>query len=263
MRSSTIAAALLVLAVSGCAGPAATQTGGGTSSGSSRPAATTKSAADVPLGTVGDAVAAGWLAGTATPTFPAGTAGKVDVVASGPVVASPGGTQVPIAVRNGTPDTISSINVTGAVMDPTGKILGSGQSQELNPASVPSGGVALGTIYFNPNTKIPADAKLEFTVASRKLEGKPYLQDLKIDQANAVSDSITGKATNTSGDTVTGPFGVDVTCFDDKGALLSQYVGYASPSAALAEGQSVTFQVPLFGKPCPTFLVGVSGFGHL
>lgn len=262
-RLSTIAAALLLLGISGCAGPAATQTGGGPSSGGATPTATTKPSAAAVPGTTEDAVAAGWLAGTATPSIPEVSTGKVDVVVSGPIAPNPGGTLIPFALRNGTGDAISSIDVTGAATDATGKILASGQSQGLSPATVQPGGVALGFVYFDPNTDIPADSKVEFTVASRPLKGEPYFRDLKVEQANAVGDSITGKATNPSKDTLNGPYSVHATCFDEAGALLSSHGGFASPSADLAEGQSVMFQVSLYGKPCPSFLLGVSGYGPL
>lgn len=255
------AAALLALVVSGCSAPA-TQTGGGTARGSAESAAPTakSSPATVKLGTTADSVATGWMAGTAKPSLPAGSEGKVDVVASGPIKADAiGSVTLPVAVRNNTADTITSIEVSGAAMDKSGMIVGSGRSQGLSPASVPPGGVSLGYVYFG--SKVPATADLEFTVASKPLEGKPYFRDLKVNQANAVGAAITGKATNTSEDTLHGPFGVHITCFDQKGALLNSQGGFASPSADLAEGQSVTFQVSLYGKPCPSFLLGVSGYG--
>lgn len=232
------------------------------SPGSSTAAPTEQSAA-IKMGTIADAVSAGWFAGTAKPDFPTGAEGKVDIVSSGPIVATSGGTTVPVALRNGTADPITGIDVTGAAVDAAGKILASGRSQGFSPASVPSGGVSLGYVYFDLNTKLPANAKIEFTVASKPLEGKPYFQDLKVDQANAVGGAITGKATSTSDNTVKGPFGVHLTCFDQKGALLSSQVGFASPDADLSKGQSVTFQISLYNEPCPSFLVGVSGYGPL
>lgn len=168
---------------------------------------------------------------------------------------------VPIAIRNSTPQTVTSIEVTGAAKDKAGKIVGSGQSQGINPASVPAGGIALGFVYYT--SKIPANAKIDFTVASSPLEGDPYFQDLKMDSANLVSDAITGQATNTSPSKLTGPYGVQVVCFDKRGKLLSTQVGYASPDADLEPEQSVTFQVDLFGDPCPTFLVGAGGYSPL
>jgi hypothetical protein len=263
-RFGAVAAALLALAVSGC-GASSTQTGGGTavaSSTESAAPATTPAPAEVKLGTTADAIAAGWLAGNAKPNFPAGGEGKVDVVASAPIkVDMIGSVTLPVAVRNGTNETITSVDVSGAAMDATGKILASGRSQGFSPAVVPAGGVSLGYVYFD--AKLPATAKLEFTVASKPLEGDPYFQDLKVNQANAVGTAVTGKATNTSKNKLNGPYGVHVTCFDAKGSLLGSRTGYASPDADLAAGQSVTFQVDFYNEPCPTFLVGVSGYGPL
>lgn len=263
-RLGAVAAAVLALATSGC-GASATQTGGGTAAASSTESAapaTTSAAAEVKMGTTADAIAAGWLAGNASPVFPAGGAGKVDVVASAPIkVNSAGLVTLPVAVRNGTNAAITSVEVTGAAMDATGKILASGRSQGFSPAVVPAGGISLGYVFFDAD--LPATAKLEFTVASRPLKGDPYFQDLKIDQANPMGTSLTGKATNTSKNTLNGPYGVHVTCFDANGSLLGSQTGFASPDADLAAGQSVTFQVDFYNEPCPTFLVGVSGYGPL
>lgn len=263
-RLGAIAAALLALATSGCGAPA-TQTGGGNAAATSTESAalaTPSAAAEVKIGTTADAVAAGWLAGTAQPVFPAGGVGKVDVVASAPIeVNSAGLVTLPVAVRNGTNETITSVEVSGAAMDETGKILASGRSQGFSPAVVPAGGVSLGYVFFSAS--LPTTAKLEFTVASKQLKGDPYFQDLKVDQANALATSITGKATDTSKNKLKGPYGVHVTCFDAAGSLLSSQTGYASPDADLAAGQSVTFQVDFYDRPCPTFLVGVSGYGPL
>lgn len=257
-----MAAALLALAASGC-GASATQTGGGAEAANSTAAAATPSAAaEVKMGTTTDAIAGGWLAGTAQPAFPAGGVGKIDVVASAPIeVNSAGLVTLPVAVRNGTNATITSLEVTGAAMDETGKIIASGRSQGFSPAVVPAGGLSLGYVFFS--AALPTTAKIEFTVASKQLKGDPYFQDLKVDQANAVGTSITGKATNTSKNNLKGPYGVHVTCFDAAGSLLSSQTGYASPDADLAAGQSVTFQVDFYDDPCPTFLVGVSGYGPL
>lgn len=263
-RLGAVAAALLALAASGC-GASATQTGGGTAAASgtqSAAPATTSAAAEVKMGTTEDAIAAGWLAGNAKPVFPSGEAGKVDVVASAPIaVNSAGLVTLPVAVRNGTNETITSVDVSGAAMDETGKILASGRSQGFSPAVVPAGGVSLGFVFFS--AQLPTTAKLEFTVASKPLKGDPYFQDLKVDQANAVGTSITGKATNTSKNNLKGPYAVHVTCFDPAGSLLSSQTGFASPDADLATEQSVTFQVDFYDEPCPTFLVGVSGYGPL
>lgn len=262
-RLVTMAAALGVLMLSACSSPGTSQTGGGTSGGQPAAVETTAEAAEVKPGTLADAVDQGWLAGTATASFGPGAPGKVDVVATGPIISGYGGISAPIAVRNNTTDTISSVDVTGAATDAAGKIIGSGQSQGFNPSSIPPGGVALGFVYFEPNTQVTADSKIEFTVASRPVTGKPYFRDLKVDQANIAGENVTGKATNASDDRLSGPYSVHVTCFDEKGAMLDRLTGYASPSADIAAGQSVTFQIGLAGKACPSFLLGVSGYESL
>lgn len=267
----------LLISVSACSS-GTTQTGGGasTAGSSSAPvaeAAETSGAAEtteavetmeaaeiVPM-TVADVIAEGLLAGTAEPEFDMGSDGNVDVVATGPINTSVGGTTVAVAIRNNSEDTITSVDVTGAAKDAAGTIIGSGQSQGLKPMNVPPGGIALGYVYYQ--SEIPADTAIDFTVASQPVEGDPYFRDLQMDQANLVGESITGQATNASADTISGPYSVDVYCFNEAGEILNSQRGFASPDADLAAGQSVTFEIPLFGAECPTFLVGASGYGPL
>lgn len=68
---------------------------------------------------------------------------------------------------------MTSVDVTAAAKDASGKIVFSGQSQGVNLTSVPSGVIALGYVYLAPNTKLGADVKLEFTVASQPVKGSP------------------------------------------------------------------------------------------
>lgn len=254
---------MAVFGLTACSSPGTAQTGGGSSTSDASSAASTETTASIAVtpGTIQDVITAGWLAGTAKPKFGDGQPDRVDVVASGPISAKYESTSVLIAVRNNTPKTITSIEVSGAAKDKSGKIIGSGQSQGINPAAVPAGGIALGYVYFS--SEIPSKSKIDFTVASKPLEGEPYFQDLTIDEANLVGKAITGQATNTSKNKLNGPYGVQVTCFDKTGKLLSSHGDFASPDADLEPNQSVTFQVDLFDNSCPTFLVGASGYGPL
>lgn len=94
------------------------------------------------------------------------------MVASAPIeVDSAGLVMLPVAVRNGTNESITSVEVSGAPKDETGKILASGRSQGFSPAVVPAGGISLGYVFFS--AKLPTTAKLEFTVASKPLQGIP------------------------------------------------------------------------------------------
>lgn len=266
MRFGVLTASLVAMMIGGCAAPAATQAGGGSATSSSAttasatPSATVSPTAtpEVKLGTTADAVAAGWLAGTPQPTYPAGVQGTINVVASGPITARPTRTSVvPVVVRNGTRKTVTSIDVTGAATDAAGKIIGSGNSLGFSPSTVPPGGIAYGFVYFE--SLIPEDARIKFAVGSKPLIAKTYIRDLTVDQANSVGGTITGMATNNHSHSVQGTFTVNITCFNESGELLTSELGTASPDSDLAPGQSVTYQVDLRGAPCPTFLVGVFG----
>lgn len=255
--TSVIAA---MLAMSGCSTSSSTQSGGGISSPETT-VVKSQAAADFKPGTVQDVIDAGWLAGTALPVFEAGRKDKVDVVATGEIAPNAGGTTVQIAIRNNTADTITNIDVSGAAKDATGKIVGSGKSQGLKPTTVPAGGIALGYVYYS--SELPADSKIDFTVSSEPLVGDSYFQDLKIDEANNMGDSITGQATNVSELTLNGPYSVEVYCFEKNGKFKDSFTTYATPDADLQPKQSVTFQTDLYGEACPTFLVGASGYGPL
>lgn len=271
MKKPLIAAAAVVLvALAGC-GSGNSQTGSGTSGqGSTVPAAeaveatperTTEAAAVDPL-TIDDVVAEGWLAGDARPDIGEGTSGEVSVVLTGPInVDQTGATQVPIIVRNSTDAAATNVDITGAAKDAGGTIQASGRSHGVHPALVPPGGVTLSYVYFD--SEVPTDATIDFTVASQPAEGEPYFRDLKFDQANNTGRSITGQATNSSDDTLNGPYGVTVFCFSDADEFLGTTMGFASPDADLSAGQSVTFDVNLFEMECSKFLTGISGYGPL
>ncbi|MGO3255495.1 FxLYD domain-containing protein [Glutamicibacter ardleyensis] len=251
---------MLALAMTACGSSGTSQTGGG-SNLTSEPTIESSPSPTFKPGTTDDAIKAGWLAGNAKPKFKPGTEGQVDVVATGPVKGQHGMTTIVVAIRNSTNESITSIDVAGVAKDKSGKIIGSGSSQGFNPSSVPAGGIGLGYVYFGSD--IPSSSKIDFTVASQPVQGEAYFQDLTVDQANVVGKSITGQATNNSELTLNGPYGVQVTCFDEKGKLLSTYGDFGKPDADLKPGQSISFQVDQYGGSCPTFLLGASGYGPL
>ena len=204
----------------------------------------------------------GLLAGTARPSFPAGTPGKVDVVAAGTVVDDPAGAYVPIAIRNNQASPVGQIDITAAVHDSGGKQIVTGKSQQIDPQTLAPGEIGLSFVHFEAGTAAPpADARYTYTVQSQTpsatVDGRATL---KVTAANLVRGAVTGAATNQTGTTLSGPYTVNVYCFDATGRPLAVQAGFASPDGDLATSRSVRYGVNLAGHACPTFLVGVTAF---
>lgn len=72
-------------------------------------------------------------------------------------------------------------------------------------------------------------------------------------------DAIVGSATNDTGAKTTGPYSVEVYCFEGD-TLLSSRISYAEQTGEVADGGKVTFSANMYGETCPTFAVGVSGY---
>ena len=195
------------------------------------------------------------LSGTATPTFQDGEAGEVSVVQIGPF----DGTSLPFAYRNNTDAAISHIDWSATARS-GGQIVATGSSQGGTPAQVPPGGVGFAFIYFGSDTELPADAEYEFSENHMPADATPYnTAPFVITETNDVGGSIVGSAVNRTGSTVTGPYGVKVYCFDGDD-LLSDVGTYAEQDGDLVDGGTVSFTVDLYGEPCPTYLLGVSGY---
>ena len=102
----------------------------------------------------------GYLAGNATPTFPAGEPGQVSIVAHGPLKKPGSGAILPIAFRNNNGAAISHVDLS-ATARLNGKLVASGKSQGTTPAQVQPGEVGLAFIYFE-DSKSMADTGLEY-----------------------------------------------------------------------------------------------------
>ena len=85
------------------------------------------------------------------------------------------------------------------------------------------------------------------------------IRDLDVVEYNQVGKKIVGSLSNPNSETVTGPIGVSLTCFDKDGRPLSHHSDFAKPDS-LNSGGRTSFQIELFNNPCPIFLFGGSGF---
>jgi len=203
------------------------------------------------------------LAGTAKPTFSAGAAGKIDTVYVGKILRDPSGSaELPIVLRNNTQHAISHIDATATARNSAGALIATGQSQETDPAQLAPGEAALSFIYFQIGTApVPDTATFGFTFETIAADTSSYnTATAKVTEANLSGGSIVGTATNATRASMQGPYSVNVYCFDAAGAIVDTSGGFADQNANVAPGGNLTFTVSLYGRACPNFLVGVTGF---
>jgi hypothetical protein len=202
-----------------------------------------------------------FMTGTAHPTIPPLDKGKVAILVTAPPETSGGSTTVPVMVGNGTSGYISRVEVSGPAVDPTGKVVGSGDSQGFVPVNVAPGEVSFGYAYFS--STVPAGATFQLKVTYD--EGKSSTDaNVQVTQANAGTDpnspSIVGTVTNSGGPTVKNPIKVEVFCFDTSGALVGESGSFTDGSADLTVGAVASYDVSMYSKACPTFLAGSTGY---
>ncbi|MCT9002346.1 hypothetical protein [Microbacterium memoriense] len=247
--AAIIAATLLLTACGSSSEPAAVEPDTVTSAPAEEPAAT--EVEPLPFN------ASGYLGGTAQPNLDAGEPDEVSVVQIGPLD-SASGTLI-FAFRNNTSESISHVDWTATARS-GGSIAATGSSQGTTPAQLQPGEAGLSYIYFDNADAIPADAEYEFQVSTSAADTSPYnTAPLTVTEANVSGDSIVGGATNETGAETTGPYSVEVYCFEGD-TLLSSMITFAEQTDEIPDGGTVTFSANLFGDSCPTFVLGVSGY---
>ena len=223
---ATVGALATAAVLSGC--------GGGASS-SSTDSSTTAAA---PVETL-PINSSGLLAGNATPTFPAGQPGQLAVMQAGPVRSDLGGAQyLPVAIRNNTTSAVSFIRASASATNASGTIIATGANQEVDPQTLEPGAVGLSFIYFQTGTpKIPATARFSFQTDSQPPATTPYgWATLKVTQANRSGTNIVGQAANTTGAPLTGPYAVNVYCFNAADRVIYNVGGFTDQSGDIAAG---------------------------
>jgi len=202
----------------------------------------------------------GYLAGNATPTFPAGEPGQVSIVAHGPLKKPGSGAILPIAFRNNNGAAISHVDLS-ATARLNGKLVASGKSQGTTPAQVQPGEVGLAFIYFE-DSKSMADTGLEyeFTAETMPADTSSYnTAPLTVGEATYNGSSIVGTAVNKTGKALTGPYAVQIYCFAGN-ELTAQVGDYAEQANDVAVDAKVSFTAALYDTKCDEFTVGVSGY---
>lgn len=202
------------------------------------------------------------FAGTAHPVFSPGKLGKLDIVYVGPAY-SPGGdtsdgSVVPFGVWNGTSKTVDDLSASGtAILNE--KVVGSGNSQDIEPPNLAPGQIAFGIIFFS--TATPAGSAFNISVTSENQFSNTLVA--QVTQANlepgSFSNDMVGSVTNPNKTPMSGPISAIVYCFNAAGAFVSESSGFTSGNGPLAPGATASYDTTVEGT-CTTYLVGSSGF---
>ena len=256
-RLILLCVATVTITACGSSSPGSSSPKPSTASGSVGGSTASSSAAPAPV-----AAQSTLLAGNAHPQYPAGTPGQVSVVYHAPIQPQASGTTVPVVFRNNTRAAISHVDITAATKDPSGKIVGSGTSQGTYPSTVQPGQWALSFVYYQSGGGLAANDSLSFSFQTSPATTDSYnTAAIQVTQANRSGTSIAGGVQNTTGHPVQGPISVDVFCLNSAGDPTSEVGGFTSSSSGnLAPGATDTFQVDLIQTPCPSYLVGASGY---
>lgn len=200
-----------------------------------------------------------FLGGNVQPTFPAGEAGVVSVVHTGPVIKPGMGASMPFAFRNNTAAAISHVDWVSTARS-GGSIISTGSSQGTVPAQVQAGEIGFAYIYFANGEVIPEDTEYSFEVQTLPADTSPFnTAALKVTESAISGDAIVGSATNETGAEISGPYSVDVYCFDGE-RISAQFRDYAEQDANISAGAAVSFNASLYGENCSKFVVGVGGY---
>ena len=140
--------------------------------------------------------------------------------------------------------------------------LGSGEDQGVEPAVVQPGEIAFGYIYFSAAPAATATIEVSATAddAADDLFGSV---PLLVGEANLIegeyAQQIVGEVSAEEVES-TGSARVMALCVDQAGTPASATTGYTDGQASILPGTAATFSIDLFGDPCPTFLIGASGY---
>ena len=209
------------------------------------------------------------LTGTATINPPKAPRGRVAVVASGPIDQK--NKTVPVVVENNTNYAVTRITVAGSARDASGRLVGGGESQFIEPAAIAPGQLAIGYVYFSSGA--PPDSTLTFQVATVRSKGpdRDYLATVQVTETNKTVDNsdpefvktdIIGTVQNPHNVEMTGPIIVVAVCFDAAGnPTAAPEPGGAAIDTLPPKGTS-PFDATFYNETCNSYLVGGSGFNR-
>lgn len=161
-----------------------------------------------------DARASAFIGGNESPDLPPGEAGQLEVILISEPQLEFSHTVLNLVVRNNTAAPVRRIAVSAAVYDSEGQLLATDSDDPLDPNIVAPGEIAMGQLVFLDIT-FPADAQIETDVTAAPVDGRENIRDLEVVEANLVGNRITGFLHNFHEETVRGPVGIEIFCFDE------------------------------------------------
>jgi hypothetical protein len=195
---------------------------------------------------------------------PIGEAGKLAVVATGPIETS-GSSEVAVLIRNNTSKTMHDFKASGTARDAAGTLAGSGSSQGFTPYELKVGEWGFGFVYFG--TALPEGSTISVTATGTNGPASdgfiPRVSFRVLEIATSVvrtNYSVTGIVENPSTKDVSS-VAVKLLCTGADGTPLSVSTDYAD-GTAIAGGR-VSFSADLYQKAgkCPVLTIGADGYG--
>lgn len=201
------------------------------------------------------------------PELPVGVDGELAVVAVGGVVRS----TIPIVLRNNTGEEIVITDVFATGRDEDGTLAASAQVSSIVPYRVPSGGIAVGAVYFGADD-LPVGLTFEFDPQYESADSDDgYFLDMAVVEAELSPSGIIGRVSNPAAQEVSGPFSVDGICFTADGAVAGYFATYAAKSE-LGPGEVSPFDASFYypgagistsldaSDTCAFFVIGARGY---
>lgn len=194
-------------------------------------------------------------------SVPAGEPDALGIALTGEYESNSG--VLPVIVRNNTGETKHELGVSAMARDSGGDLAGSGSDQGLNPNVLQPGEWAFGYVFFGSD--MPSDTSYEFTIDSSDAPSQfGGAVDLVPVESNSTEGTlgaqIIGVLSNATDETVSGPLGVSVACFDTNGtSLLDVKISFAEASELAPDG-TTSFSVNLFDGDCANYAIGASGY---
>jgi hypothetical protein len=167
----------------------------------------------------------------------------------------------PMIIHNGTDQTISRVEVSGAAVDADGTTVSSGSSQGFEPNLIEPGGIAIGYVYagFDLAANVTLEqVSVDYTTGVGSFEN---ILAVDVTEVSVSTQRVTGTISNPHDAEVSGPVSIDMACLDDSGTLMAVTGAFADRDGMEAGGTS-TFTIDFYGREmdCAGVILAASGF---
>lgn len=214
-----------------------------------------------------DARANPLIQGNQSPPLPAGTPGKVALIASGSLAqleqpTGPHTLLMPIVLRNNTDEAVRGIQVTAKAVT-NGKLVSTGSSQlDLYPQTVQPGQIAIGGVFFQ--VRPPTSATISYTLTTGNSTGAHNVGLLVTASDTAPKGggflNMTGTVKNATKQKITSSASVFGMCFNSSGQPTGT-LDTSTDGNAIPPGAQTTFSYQVSGDniTCTSWLVASAG----